>query len=169
MSALDQNPGRLGLSTYRLLFQESAMNALQWSDALALDFEPMDRVHREFVWLVNRVEDASDALLPTAWLALVDHTAQHFDRENEWLRKTRLPGASEHMLQHRLVLNLLRDGLAMARAGDTASAREMARELAAWFVKHNELLDAALAAHLRARPKTGPSARRASQPRRSLA
>ena len=39
--------------------------------------------------------------------------------------------------------------LALARAGNMAAVREMAGELAVWFAKHTQTLDAALALHMR--------------------
>jgi hemerythrin len=48
-----------------------------------------------------------------------------------------------------VVLNVLREGLALARTGQYAAVREMAGELAAWFAKHTQSLDAALALHMR--------------------
>jgi hemerythrin-like metal-binding protein len=129
------------------------MNTLQWSDALQLDYEPMDSVHRDFVELLGQAEAASDAALPLAWAALVDHTAEHFGREDEWMRSTRFATAEHHMLQHRVVLNVLREGLVLARKGQFAAVREMAQELGAWFAKHAQSQDAALALHLRREPQ----------------
>jgi hemerythrin-like metal-binding protein len=125
------------------------MNTVEWSDALRLDFEPMDKVHHEFVDLLALAQHAPDAALPQAWSAVVDHTVRHFGREDEWMRKTHFAAADNHILQHRVVLNVLREGLAMARAGDLEPVREMAAELAAWFAKHTQSLDAALALHMR--------------------
>ena len=130
------------------------MNTLEWSDALVLGFEPMDRVHREFVALLGQAQSATDAQLPSAWSEVIDHSAKHFERENQWMRKTHFAGATEHMLQHRVVLNLLREGLAMTRRGELSPVREMAQELATWFVKHNQSLDAALAMHLQGQADT---------------
>jgi hypothetical protein len=47
-----------------------------------------------------------------------------------------------------MVLNVLREGLNMGRAGDMAPIRQMARELATWFVHHADTMDTALAMHL---------------------
>ena len=69
--------------------------------------------------------------------------------EDEWMRSTGSLTAQNHMLQHRVVLNLLQEGLAMARAGALKPVREMADELALWFTKHTQSMDAALALHLR--------------------
>lgn len=125
------------------------MNTIEWSDALQLDYEPMDAMHREFVGLLARVQTATDAALPDTWSAVVEHTTKHFGREDDWMRKTRFSSAANHTLQHRVVLNLLREGLVMARAGQSAAVREMACELAAWFAKHTQSLDAALALHMK--------------------
>lgn len=137
------------------------MTTLQWTDALRLDFDPMDSVHREFVELLGLAEAASDAALPLAWATLVSHTAEHFGREDEWMRSTRFATAEHHMLQHRVVLNVLREGLVLARKGEFAAVREMARELRAWFAKHAQSQDAALALHMRRQDPARPRARRA--------
>jgi hemerythrin-like metal-binding protein len=134
------------------------MNTVKWSDALLLDFEPMDAVHREFVDLLAQAQNAPDATLPQAWAAVVKHTEQHFGREDEWMRKTRFSSADNHILQHRVVLNVLREGLAMAQTGQMESVREMAGELGVWFAKHTQSLDAALALHMRREPV--PASRR---------
>ena len=125
------------------------MNKVQWSDALLLGYEPMDEVHRAFVGLLAAAQSASDDALPAAWQAVVEHTEQHFGREDEWMKRTRFASAENHMLQHRVVLNVLREGLAMTRAGQFSAVREMASELAVWFAKHTQSLDAALALHMR--------------------
>ncbi len=128
------------------------MNKVQWSDGLLLGFEPMDKVHRDFVDLLATAQNASDAQLPGAWLAVVEHTEDHFGREDEWMRRTHFSSAENHILQHRVVLNVLRDGIGMARAGEIERVREMASELAVWFAKHTQSLDAALALHMRRQP-----------------
>ncbi|MBA4261357.1 MAG: hemerythrin [Comamonadaceae bacterium] len=125
------------------------MNTVEWSDALLLEFEPMDAVHREFVDLLAQAQNASDANLPQAWAAVVTHTEQHFGREDEWMRKTRFASADNHILQHRVVLHVLREGLAMAQTGQMGAVREMAGELGVWFAKHTQSHDAALALHMR--------------------
>ena len=65
------------------------MSSLEWTDALALDLPAMDDTHREFVDLLAAVEEAPDDRLVTAWRALIDHTEDHFAREDRWMRDTR--------------------------------------------------------------------------------
>ncbi|GLS13268.1 bacteriohemerythrin [Hydrogenophaga electricum] len=125
------------------------MNTVQWTDALLLEYEPMDTVHRGFVDLLARAQAAPDDELVNTWSAVVEHTTAHFKMEDDWMRRTRFPNADNHIVQHRVVLNVLREGTALARAADYASVREMAGELAVWFAKHTQSLDAALALHMR--------------------
>ncbi|MCU0924536.1 MAG: hemerythrin [Hydrogenophaga sp.] len=125
------------------------METVEWSEALRLDFAPMDTAHRTLVVLLAQAQAASDEALPPAWSALLTHTEHQFGEEDAWMRQTGFASASNHLLQHRVVLNLLREGEVMARSGQLAPVREMANELAAWFIKHTQSMDAALALHMR--------------------
>lgn len=125
------------------------MNTIEWNDALGLDFEPMDSVHRAFVVLLAQAQEAPDATLAERWREVIEHTEAHFAREDRWMKKTRFSTADTHTLQHRVVLNVMREGLALARSGQFAPVREMSFELGNWFAKHTQSLDAALALHMR--------------------
>ncbi|WP_313082457.1 hemerythrin domain-containing protein [Pulveribacter sp.] len=124
------------------------MAALQWSAELALDQPLMDATHEEFVALLQAVQQAGDEALPAAWDTLVAHTADHFAREDAWMAATRFAAGNCHTLQHRTVLQIMREGAAQAAAGDLAVPRAMAAELAVWFPQHTQAMDAALAQHL---------------------
>lgn len=137
------------------------MNTVEWSDALVLDYPPMDRVHHAFVDLLAMAQAAPDEALAQAWSAVIDHTVQHFGREDDWMKRTRFSAADAHIMQHKVVLNVMREGLALARAGQVQAVREMAGELAAWFAKHTQTLDAALALHMRAAASPDPVPRKA--------
>lgn len=121
----------------------------QWTPALWLDFDPLDSMNRELMARLARAQAASDAELPQAWAELVSHVAAHFGREDTWMQETVHGQADAHALQHRVVLNLLRDGLGQLRNGQLEPVRQMSRELGSWFAKHTHAFDAALALHLR--------------------
>lgn len=125
------------------------MAFLEWSDALALDLPLMDDTHREFVDLLALVQQADDCDLPGAWQALIDHTNDHFAQEDRWMLATRFAAVNCHTLQHKVVLGVMREGAVQAAAGDLDALRVMASELAGWFPKHAQSMDAALALHLR--------------------
>lgn len=125
------------------------MEAAKWTPALLLGYDPMDEAHQAFAALLARAQAASDTDLPQAWAELVAHTAHHFGREDEWMARTTFASAAQHTMEHRVVLNLMREGLGQARAGQLAPVRQMAGELWAWFQRHTQSLDAALALHMR--------------------
>ena len=125
------------------------MIELQWSDALALDLPMMDETHREFVALLALAAGAADERLLGAWTALIDHTDRHFAQEDSWMRQTGFASGNCHATQHKVVLTVMREGLALGGAGRLEVIRRMAHELAGWFPQHAQSMDAALALHLR--------------------
>lgn len=124
------------------------MPTLNWSPDFALGVAEMDATHHEFVDLLAEVEAADDAALIARWQALVEHTQVHFDNEDRWMLATRFAAGNCHTTHHKMVLDVLRQGLAMGQAGDLAPIRQMARELTTWFPQHADSMDAALAMHL---------------------
>ena len=125
------------------------MPQLPWSEALELGLDFMDDTHREFVNLLARCEAAGDDELPALWDELVAHTDDHFSREDDWMEATGFAAGNCHSTQHRVVLQVLREGARLAAAGNLAPMRQMVSELAIWFPKHAQTMDAALALHLR--------------------
>ena len=124
--------------------------SLQWSDALALELDFMDDTHKEFVDLLAQTETAEDADLLDRFTALIDHTDDHFGREDRWMENTRFSASHCHSMQHNVVLQVMREGLRRGRDDhDLKLVRELARELGIWFPQHAQTMDAALALHLR--------------------
>ena len=119
------------------------MASLEWSDALSLDLPLMDDTHREFVDLLAIAQRSPDEGLAAAWLQLIDHTSEHFGQEDRWMLATRFAASNCHSMQHKVVLEVMREGAAQAAAGDLASLRVMASELALWFPGHAQSMDAA--------------------------
>ncbi|SEB19950.1 hemerythrin domain-containing protein [Variovorax sp. YR216] len=125
------------------------MSYLEWSEALSLDLPTMDDTHRELVELLGAVEDSPDEHLVTRWRVLIDHTEDHFAREDQWMRDTRFSSVNCHTTQHQVVLQVIREGETAYHSGRPEVIRVMARELAKWFLQHTQSMDAALALHLR--------------------
>lgn len=125
------------------------MAALEWSEALVLDLPQLDKTHEEFVALLAGVERAEDAQLLARWQELIAHTEQHFGMEDRWMVATRFASGNCHSMQHKVVLQVMREGAARAAHGDLQVLRMMAGELALWFPQHAQTMDAALALHLR--------------------
>jgi len=125
------------------------MLTLQWSDSLSLDLPFMDDTHREFVDLLAIVVTASDTDLLPAWKILIDHTHEHFEREDQWMLNTRFSSSNCHTMQHKVILQVMREGDVRGKAGELDVVRQMASELGIWFPQHAQSMDAALALHLR--------------------
>jgi hemerythrin-like metal-binding protein len=122
---------------------------LEWSDALALNLPFMDDTHHEFVDLLALVVHATDADLRAAWTTLIAHTDAHFGREDAWMQNTGFSSGNCHSMQHKVILQVMREGEQQAQAGRLDVVRQMAYELGIWFPQHAQSMDAALALHLR--------------------
>ena len=128
------------------------MSRLKWSDALSLDMPGMDDGHKTLVALLDLAHEAPDLALLSHWRNLVTHTASVFEREDRWMNATRFSSTHIHTTQHKVVLQVMHEGLSAGESGDLAPIRQMANELGQWFANHSQSMDAALALHLR---KTG--------------
>lgn len=126
------------------------MAVLHRSDATSFGLPFMDRARAQFARLLARVDEAGNAALPAAWRELLECAATHFACEDIWMRASGHAARSEHALQHRVVLEVMREGAVHASQGRLAQVREMARQLGDWYGTHARTMDAPLARHLRA-------------------
>lgn len=124
------------------------MATLEWNEALTLNVPAMDATHREFVDLLASVEGAADAQLEALWHALIAHTEAHFAQEDRWMEQTGFSTGNCHATQHKVVLDIMREGAQRCAQGDLSMIRGMTPELAAWFSYHAQTMDAALAKHM---------------------
>jgi hemerythrin-like metal-binding protein len=125
------------------------MAALDRSGAFLLDLPFMDQARKEFIALLDLVDEADNTQLPSAWRNLVECAAEHFAREDIWMRTTGYASHKDHAIQHRVVLSVMREGVLQAEEGRLLQVRDMARQLRDWYAKHVQTMDAALALHLR--------------------
>jgi len=64
--------------------------------------------------------------------------------------------ATDHAVQHRVVLEVMREGAVHAAQGRLPQVREMARQLRDWHEKHARTMDSQLARYLRKLRATAP-------------
>ncbi len=148
------------------------MSTLVWSEALSLSMPVMDTTHQEFVELLAQVQASDDASLLHHWQALVEHTDNHFEQEDRWMRATGFAAGNCHSTQHTVVLQVMREGTARGLNGDLAPIREIAHELTMWFPHHAQNMDFGLALHLKSMgydPITGIVAKPESLPVNEIA
>ena len=127
---------------------------MEWSDERhLLGLAEMDDTHRAFVALVNAAAAAaSGPAFAEAFAALYAHTEIHFANEDRWMEESGFPAKGEHLDEHNRVLRDLRRFLERVEKGSSMMAKAWVREqVPGWFDLHAATMDAALAAHLKAR------------------
>ena len=129
--------------------EETEMVTSRCSEELSLDSPFMDQEHHTFLQHLSAVDTAGNAGLSPACSALVTCTVEHFHRENLWMHATSYAAFKGHAIQHRVVLEVMREGSLQADDGRYLQVREMAHQLRGWYTKHVQTMDAALAMHLR--------------------
>lgn len=122
-----------------------APEALAWSDAFVLGFDPMDYLHEEFVDIAGRLQAAEDAALPVLLDEMARHLEQHFQMEDKWMEETDFPPRGCHMDEHAAVLKSVHEVQAELAAGNVELCRDLVDHLATWFPGHADHLDSALA------------------------
>lgn len=125
------------------------MPTLTWSEDMALDVPLMDDDHQAIVQLLAAAEAANNAALIPAWQRLVEYTAKHFAMEDQWMLDTGFASDNCHSSQHKIVLDIMKDGAVKGAAGDLGMVRQMTRELAGWLPMHVDAMDSVLVNHLR--------------------
>ncbi len=125
------------------------MAVLQWSSALQLNEPAMDETHREFVALLNQLDEAGDGELPALLDAFITHTESHFAREERWMEATAFPPLGCHRGEHENVLEVMHEVRRRVAAGELHYGRTLAAALAEWFPQHAQGMDAVLAMYLR--------------------
>lgn len=128
-----------------------AATPLRWSDALRLGEPSIDAGHEDFVRALQALRDAPDAALPTALATFTDHARAHFAEEDAAMEASAFPPRGCHRDEHAAVLASSVEVAGLLARGNTAVVRRFADEVAAWFPRHLQHLDSALAAWLCAR------------------
>ncbi len=126
--------------------------------SLSLDLPFMDRAHQQFTALVTLVGEAGDAELPAAWQRSGSRSGCPDLRARGRVDAgppILLP--RDHTLQHRVVLEVMREGIVQAREGQLLQVRQMAWQFRDWYLKHVQSMDAALALHLRGARSSRPA------------
>jgi hemerythrin len=122
----------------------SASTSITWSDNLLLGFPRIDDEHREFVELLQALQQAPDAEFAGRLERFAEHARAHFAAEDAWMRDTDFPAGQCHIDEHAAVLRSVDDVSALVAQGNVAEGRRLADALADWFPPHAQHLDSAL-------------------------
>ncbi len=120
-------------------------NPLTSSGALPLGYAPMDRLHDEFVTLVQALAQTPDHAVADALDALARNAREHFDAEDQWMTKSAFPARGCHIDEHAAVMRSIEGVQRRVSRGEWDAARRLGQALAEWFPGHADYLDSALA------------------------
>jgi len=121
----------------------------KWNGSFEKGIARMDATHREFVEMVDVLLNCAESELTEKLAGLLEHTREHFQQEDGWMAECRFPPIQIHMGEHARVLEIMQQSLQMAEQGETNPAREIVRQLPAWFKQHAASMDNALAMHMK--------------------
>jgi len=124
------------------------MALLEWTAALELNTPALDDTHREFVALLNALDEAADGDLLARMDAFIAHTEQHFAMEERWMEATGFPVYGCHKGEHDNILEVVREVRKRIAAGEMHFGTTLATALAEWFPQHAQSMDAVLALYL---------------------
>jgi len=127
------------------------MSIIKWDDAIfLLGITGMDNTHREFISLLNGLASADNKDFARLFDQLIEHTQQHFQREEELMTEYNFPAYAEHKDEHQRVLGELNQFKKRVDIGLITFARNYINaRMPEWFNLHAASMDSALAAHLK--------------------
>ena len=122
---------------------------VEWEAKYLVGNEVMDNIHEEFIALLNEALQANGDAFDSAYLALVEHTVQHFAFEEREMERVSLGSRREHCDEHRRILAEMDFFYSKALTGRRSFARAYLKEqLPHWLRQHTATMDADLAARL---------------------
>lgn len=117
----------------------------EWREEYNLGIADLDRQHREFFHLLNRISESSERgdisreEVISLLAGLRDHVMEHLECEEEYFGSFEYPGAARHIDAHNHLRTRLADYFSRTVPRDANHAElaaDMARFTKEWFEKH---------------------------------
>lgn len=126
------------------------MPIIEWDDQVfLLGLEIMDETHKEFVTLLNQLEEVDDRAFPILFERLIAHTMLHFQLEESLMHESKFPAFAEHKDEHQRILGELNQFKKRVDKGLVAFGRNYIHSrMPEWFCLHAATMDSALVAHM---------------------
>lgn len=119
---------------------------IEWDDRYLIGHRGIDDTHAEFIGLLDAMLHAEPEAVPAMMQTLARHVEEHFALETRLMEQYAFPARECHVEEHDKVLASVHEVNALAAAGNTDVAVELAQALADWFPGHSDYMDSALAA-----------------------
>jgi hemerythrin len=130
------------------------MALFSWDDGLSVDNEMIDNDHQRMIDLFNELHDAmgegqGEQMMGDVLAELLDYSANHFRREEEYMHKLTYVGFTAHKKEHQYLLQQVEDLQTEFKAGTLIMAVPTLHILRDWLVNHILKSDRALADTIR--------------------
>ena len=128
------------------------MSLIEWNDAFNLGIEAVDSEHRALVALINALHDSMAAGAGRAHIVdglaeIYELVAEHFAREEAYMRETRYMAYAEHKEDHEVLLDDLREIMEQVSSDGQYQEARLSDDLQYWFSEHFRTHDARLHRH----------------------
>lgn len=136
-----------------LSMRVAAGRPIEWSPALSVGIDAIDRQHQMLIACINRLSDAnacgrSSGVITALLGDLADYAHEHFRFEERLLEQHRWPKAPDHALAHRAFEGQVREFSRRLAGGERSLATPLLMFLVEWLTEHILVDDMAYAGFL---------------------
>ena len=127
------------------------MRVIEWNDSLVVDGGVVDRTHREFVDLLNRLAEVHEADVVPLIDEFIAHCEVHFAQESRWMEDLSYGAAQCHRDEHDTVLTTAREVRRRVASGEGGIelVQFLAAAIAQWFENHAASMDTVLSLYMK--------------------
>ena len=129
------------------------MRAMKWSDTLSVKIRRFDNEHKQLIALINDLYDTmsydEENKVPVKMLyALFEYTINHFEHEEDTMKKHGFPGLAAHRAAHQAFMDKVADMQSnyergsITLMGDIALTLPMFNFVTSWIQNHITTVDA---------------------------
>jgi hemerythrin len=130
---------------------EAHMDAITWDDRFLVGIGEIDRQHRDFIKLINRLlivhrTGGSEILAKRMLTELIAYAEYHFVSEENIMFIVQYDGLDAQHQEHEHLLSVLRDKVA-GYAKHQETLENLLTYLLEWFIRHTTTEDRKIGAH----------------------
>ncbi len=138
------------------------MPLIQWTDALSVGHDAIDRDHQRLADTVNGLHEAMLAgqglgQVSAALDEIVAHAAEHFRREEKIMAEAAYPALAEHKREHEQLVEEIAHLRRRFEAGESIYSLRVLQFLSDWLIRHINATDRLLGEYLARRRNDGPA------------
>lgn len=135
------------------------MDMIQWDDRFLVGISEIDRQHRDFIKLINRLliingTGASEVLAKRMLMELVKYAEYHFISEENIMLILQYEGMDAQHLEHQRIIGVL-NGKVSGYLRQTETLEGLLGYLVEWFITHTTTEDRKIGLHAVNRKQVG--------------